>query len=69
MTSSWLALLVATVAIAMTYLVCVTPHLLGRRTGVESQSKNQLADRQLADLRDDLRALRDDDALDGGRTP
>jgi hypothetical protein len=66
-TSGWLASVVAVVAIAMTYLICVRPHLRGRRTGVESQSENQAVDRQLADLRDDLRALRDHNALDGGR--
>jgi hypothetical protein len=60
--SSWLASVVAVVAIAMTYLICVRPHLPGRRTGVESRSEYQDVDRQLADLRDDLGPLRDHDA-------
>ena len=67
--SSWLASVVAVVAIAMTDLICVRRHLPGRRSGIESRSENQAVERQLANLRDDLRALRDHDALDGGRMP
>ena len=69
MTSLQLAALVAVVAYALPYFICVRPHLPGRRSGVESQSENQAVDRQLANLRDDLRALRDHDGLDAGRMP
>jgi hypothetical protein len=68
-TSTWLAAVVALVAIAMTYFICVRPHLPGRQSGVESHSENQVVDRQLADLRDELRALLAYDALEGSRVP
>ncbi len=69
MTSTWLAAVVALVAIAMTYFICVRPHLQGRQGGLELPSENQAVDRQLADLRDELRALQAYDALDGSHVP
>src|SRR6516164_3880303 len=58
MMSTWLSAAAALAAIALTYLICVRPHLPGRALAVQSHSKNQAVDRQLADLRDELRALR-----------
>jgi len=68
MTSNWLAAAVALIAIALTYFICVRPHLQGRRGGgVESRSEHHAVDRQLADLRDELRALQADGGFAGGR--
>jgi hypothetical protein len=70
MTSTWLAAAVALVAIAMTYFICVRPHLPGRRGGgVGSHSENHTVDRRLADLRDELRALQADHGFAGGPAP
>lgn len=68
MTSTWLAAVVALVAIGLTYFICVRPHLSGRARATESQSENQAVARQLADLRDELRALRAQHGLAGSPT-
>jgi hypothetical protein len=69
MTSTWLAAAVALVAIALTYFSCVGPHTPGRACVVESRSENQAVARQLADLRDELRALQAHHGFAGSRTP
>ena len=67
MTSTWLAAVVALAAITLTYFFCVRPHLPGRRGGVDSHSEERAVDRQLAELRDELRALQADRGFAGGR--
>jgi hypothetical protein len=68
MTSTWLAAVVALAAITLTYFTCVRPHLPGRRGGrVGPHSEDRAVDRQLADLRDELRALQADRGFGGGR--
>lgn len=67
MTPTWLAAVVALVAIAMTYFICVRPHLPGRRgSGAGSHSGNDALGRRLADLRNELRALQADHGFAGG---
>jgi hypothetical protein len=58
MMSTWLSAAVALAPIALTYFICVRPHPQGRTRPVQSHSEKQAVDRQLADLRDELRALR-----------
>jgi hypothetical protein len=53
-----LAALVALVAYALPNFICARPRPPRRQGGVESHSKNQAVDRQLAHLRDELGALR-----------
>lgn len=70
MTHTWLPAAVALVAIAMTYFICVRPHLPGRRcSGAGSHSENDAIGRQLADLRDELRALQADHGFARGPVP
>jgi hypothetical protein len=67
MTSTWAAAAVALAAITLTYFICVRPHLPGRARASESHSEDRATDRQLADLRDELRALQADRGFAGGR--
>jgi hypothetical protein len=69
MTSTWLAAVVAVVAIGLTYFICGRPHLPDRARAIESHSENQAVARQLADLRDELRALRAQHGFAGSPTP
>jgi hypothetical protein len=70
MTSTWLAAAVALTAITLTYFICVRPHLPGRRRrDVETRSEDRAIGRQLADLRDELRALQADRGVGGARGP
>lgn len=70
--SVWLAGLIALAAITVTYFSCVRPHLRGNAgcatPGGGAQSDADL-DRQVAELREELRVLRAQDALDSGRVP
>lgn len=69
--STWLAALIAVAAITVTYFFCIRPHLRGRghcaTTGISAQDTG--LDRQVAELREELRVLRAQDALDSGRVP
>jgi hypothetical protein len=68
----WIAGLIALGAITATYFSCVRPHLRNRgdcgMTGSPAQGDAEL-DRQVAELREELRVLRAQDALDSGRVP
>lgn len=68
---TWLAALIAIAAITVTYFSCVRPHLRGRgHCGTTSTSASDTElDRQIAELREELRVLRAQDALDSGRVP
>lgn len=67
--ATWLAALIAVAAITATYLFCVRPMQRGRGHCVMTGNPAQGAelDRQVAELREELRALRAQDALDSGR--
>lgn len=69
--STWLAGLVALAAITATYFFCLRPHLRGRGCAMtgESSGKDAELDRQVAELREEVRAMRAQDSLDSGRVP
>lgn len=69
--ASWLAALLAVAAITATYFLCVRPLLRerGHRVTTGNSAQNTELDRQVAELREELRALRAQDALDSGRVP
>lgn len=69
--ASWLAGLIAVAAVAATYFFCVRPMLRGRghRATTGNLDQDTDMDRQVAELREELRALRAQDALDSGRVP
>jgi hypothetical protein len=67
--STWIALAVAVAAIAATYLFCVRPGLRGQCAASKRSSADAETGRQLAELREELRVLRAQDSLDGGRVP
>ncbi|MEU0465437.1 hypothetical protein ABZ215_15660 [Amycolatopsis sp. NPDC006131] len=66
---TWVAALVALAAITVTYVACVRPMLRGRgHCGMPGESgPNPEVDRQVAELREQLRVLRAQDSLDSGR--
>ena len=69
--STWVAALIAVAAVAVTYFSCVRPMLRGRgHCGMSSGKPDQNAEleREIADLREELRLLRADDAASGGET-
>lgn len=65
--SVWIAGLIALSAIVATYFSCVRPHLRNRG-GCRMTSDAEL-DRLVAELREELRVLRAQDALDSGLVP
>lgn len=62
---TWLAALVALAAIALTYFFCVRPMRRDGRCGMGDACRSD-ADRarEIAELREELRILRAEDALD-----
>lgn len=77
---TWVAALIAVGAITSTYFFCVRPAKHGKcamsgssaQPGAVSEhggTRYSDTDRQLAELREELRMLRAQDALDGGRVP
>jgi len=69
--STWLAALIAVAAITVTYFSCVRPHLRGRGQSATSGGSTPGAEvnRQVAELREELRVLRAQDSLNSGRVP
>jgi hypothetical protein len=69
--ATWLAALIAVAAITATYFFCVRPMLRGRghRATTGNSAQDTEVDRQVAELREELRAIRAQDALDSGRVP
>lgn len=65
--STWIAAFVAVAAIAATYFLCVRPALRGRCAMSGTSEAGSATDRQIAELREELRMLRAQDALDDGR--
>ena len=68
--STTIAALIALAAITVTYFSCVRPTLKGRGQRAPGGSGQDAAlDRQIADLREEIRVLRAQDSLDSGRVP
>ena len=63
----WVAALVAVAAITAVYFFCIRPRRRGGCAIGGTQQDPELA-RQIADLREELRVLRAEDALASGRT-
>lgn len=62
----WVAAAIALAAVTATYFSCIRPHLRGSDCGMTGSGTKQSADteRQIAELREELRVLRAQDALD-----
>lgn len=65
---TWLAALVALAAITVVYFCCVRPMRNGHCGMAGSREDPELA-RQVADLREELRVLRAEDALGSAQVP
>lgn len=64
---TWLAAFVAVAAIAVTYLFCIRPMRRGGHCGMADTCRSDAErERELADLREELRILRAADAMDAG---
>ena len=68
---TWVAAAIASATIASTYFFCVRPGMRGRcaggRPGAAVDSRDADFDRQMAQLREDIRVLRAQDLLDAGQ--
>jgi hypothetical protein len=70
MMPTWLAGLFAVAAITVTYFFCVRPHLRGRGcTATGGPAHDGEVDRQIAELREELRAMRTQDCTERGQVP
>jgi hypothetical protein len=70
MMPTWLAGLVAVAAITVTYFLCVRPRLRGRGcTATGGAAHDGEVDRHVAELREELRAMRARDCMERGRVP
>lgn len=68
--STGIAALIALAAITVTYFSCVRPMLRGRgHCAADGSTRDAELDRQVAELREELRVLRAQDSLDSGRVP
>lgn len=69
--STWLAAAVAAAAISLTYFFCVRPMLRGRGgcAMADRAGDRSARDREIAELREELRVLRAQDALDRQSPP
>ena len=65
--STWIPAFVAVAAIAATYFFCVRPAMRGRCAMNRSAGHDPDTERQVAELREELRVLRAQDSLDSGR--
>jgi hypothetical protein len=67
---TWLSGLVAVAAITVTYFLCLRPHLRGQGcTATGGAAHDRELDRRVAELREELRAMRAQDSLRSGRVP
>lgn len=69
MTSTWVAAAIAVAAILATYFFCVRPAMRWRCAMSTSPGPGAETERQLAELREEVRVLRAQDSLDSGRVP
>ncbi len=69
--STWLAAAIALGAVASTYYFCIRPHLRGQGcgSGRSGSAHDAELDRQLGELREELRMERAQDRLDSGQVP
>jgi hypothetical protein len=67
--STGLAALLAIATIAAVYFFCVRPHRRGNCATASTPAQNADVDRQIAELHEELRVLRAQDALEDGRVP
>jgi hypothetical protein len=65
--STWVAAAIAVAAILSTYFFCVRPAMRGRCATSVSPGPGAENERQLAELREEVRVLRAQDSLDSGR--
>jgi hypothetical protein len=67
--STGIAALIALAAVTVTYFSCVRPMLRGREhCAAGGSGPDAELDRQIAELREELRVLRAQDSMDRGRT-
>jgi hypothetical protein len=67
--STWVAALIALASVTVVYFFCIRPMRSGR-CGMSRASRDDVElDRQIADLREELRVLRAQDALESSRLP
>jgi hypothetical protein len=66
---TWLAALVAVAAITAVYFFCIRPMRSGNCAMSGGSAENAELDRQIADLREELRVLRAQDSLESGHVP
>lgn len=60
----WVAAVIALAAVSVTYFTCIRPHLRGSGCGMTGSGHSADTDRQIAELREELRVLRAQDTLD-----
>lgn len=65
--STWIAAFIAIAAITATYFLCVRPAMRGRCPSSRSPGSGAATDRQIAELREEVRVLAAQDLLDTGR--
>ncbi|GAA3845310.1 hypothetical protein [Amycolatopsis tucumanensis] len=64
--STWVAALIAVAAVTVTYFTCIRPMRRGDGHCAGSGENPEL-DRQIAELREEVRVLRAQDSLDAGQ--
>lgn len=62
----WFSAFVAVAAITAVYFFCIRPMLRGNCAMTSTSKHDPELDRQIADLREDLRVLRAEDSLESG---
>lgn len=65
---TWMAALIAIAAITATYYFCIRPMRRGERGMGAGENQNEERGREIAELREELRILRAEDALESGQT-
>ena len=63
--STWIAAFIAVAAVGATYFFCVRPATRGRCGMNRTAGHDPSTERQVAELREELRVLRAQDSLDG----
>ncbi|MGH3775962.1 MAG: hypothetical protein ACRDRR_09550 [Pseudonocardiaceae bacterium] len=66
---TWVAALIAVAAITAVYFFCIRPMRNGSCAMSGAHEHDAELDRQIAELREEVRVLRAQDALESGRVP